>query len=312
MIVKQPERESQKIVNTRLFVNAWRPIDGWLVQELDKTFVLPTHHSKLSLLFYNAYKARVLKSAVYLILSIISICVFFIYRATLPPNEYIIFFSMLFALAFIDLKLSVITINSCKQKTELLFTLKTAYMSRLLLFGPFFCFILLSQFILTEYLGSFEALIISLGNYYPKIEFSSLWRFVVGPIFHGDFNHWLINAVLTTLFSAMVPTNSKKKLFLIFVFGAVGSHIFTFIIHQLFSTPFDALVGASGGVYALLAYAIAYYCVRKHLYVVTSLLMLTIFIEYSVDIISSDISHAAHFSGLLIGLVASIAKPRHR
>lgn len=195
--------------NLEPFIKNWRPIDGWLIQDENDNFVLPTHHSTLGRKFYKSYKNSVKRSLTFLLLAVLLICVVFIFKPMTQTIEHIALFGMLLIFVTIDMGLSIKSLDNCKQKVEFLFDLQKSFKIVFLIFAPFFFLILLSQLYLSELLGGFEPLVISYGNYYPEIDIGSLWRFVLGPLLHGDINHWLINAVLTILFATMVPITKR-------------------------------------------------------------------------------------------------------
>ncbi|MDO6427506.1 rhomboid family intramembrane serine protease [Thalassotalea sp. 1_MG-2023] len=308
MLVGQYGKRPKKLKNLEVFIKGWRPIEGWMIQDENKEFVLPTHHSILGKKFYKAYKYSTQRSFVFLLISMLLICAALIFRPTTLIVQHISLFMMLLLVISIDMWLSIKSLNSCKQKVEFLFEIQKSFKGVFLLFIPFFCITLLLQFYFSDQLGSFEAFVMYYGNYYPEIDLSSFWRFLIGPLLHGDINHWLVNIVLTILFASMMPKVNKFFIFYVFYIGAVGSHIVTFFVHKLFNTPFDALLGASGGAYTLIAVTICQLFQKKHSNVALSLVALVIFIELSVSLLPNNVSHSAHLSGFSLGILLYTTK----
>ncbi|MDP2562167.1 rhomboid family intramembrane serine protease [Psychrobium sp. 1_MG-2023] len=302
MNVKRYNTTPQKLESVELFIKEWRPIEGWLIQDDNGSFVLPTHHSTLGNSFFKSYKNSVKKSFILLLFTMLLVSFVFLFRDITQPTAHITLFVMLLSIALMDMGLSTKSIDNCKQKVEFLFELKKSFPSVLLTFAPFLIFIILTQFYLSRLLGDFETLVISFGNYYPEIGISSLWRFLLGPLFHSDIQHWLVNTILTILIASMVPMRKTLLTFYVFYVGAVGSHVVTFSVNHFYHTPFDALLGLSGGAYTLLAYAISYYYEKKYFNIIISLLSILAFSELSLSILSNDASHSAHLSGFLIGI----------
>ncbi|WP_370316376.1 rhomboid family intramembrane serine protease [Pseudoalteromonas sp.] len=308
MNIRKYGKKPKKIVEKELFIKNWRPIEGWLIEDKNNTFVLPINHSTLGEKFFNSYKTSVKRSFLYLFLTALLVFAVLTFTSISQPVEHIIFFSMLFIFSSFDMGLSIKTFQNCKQKVEFLFEIHKSFKNTCLFFAPFFLLIWLIQLYASDKLGGLEPLVILFGNYYPEIDICSVWRFVIGPLLHGDINHWLINSVLTIIFASMLPTTKNILVFCLFYLGAVVSHITTFAIHSLYNTPFDSLLGVSGGAYTLLAYTISYYFHKKYLNVALSLFVLVIFTEISVSILSNNTSHSAHLSGLVIGFLAYAIK----
>jgi len=296
--------EPKQLENLELFINKWRPVEGWLIEDKNNTFVLPINHSTLGQEFYNSYKASVKRSLIYLFGAMLIVVAVFIYKPNVNTAENILFFSLLFAYAFWDMGLSIRSLDNCREKTEFLFNLNKSFISVFTVFLPFFVLIGIVQFYSSKQLGSLELLVETVGNYYPEIDINSIWRFFTGPLIHADTKHLAINTILTIIFASMLPVSKKALIFILFYIGAVGSHVVTFLTATFYQSSFDALLGVSGGAYSLLAFTINFYLHQKNFYVAFSLFAFVALTELSVNLFSSDTSFSAHISGFIFGLVA--------
>jgi len=293
----------KKLKNIDVFVKNWRPVEGWLIEDKNNTFVLPINHSTLGQKFYDSYKTSVKRSFFYLLGAMLFVAVVFIFKPISNAAEHILFFSLLFTYAIFDMSLSISSIENCREKTEFLFDLNKSFIGLFVIFLPFFVLIGLVQFYSSEQLGSLESLVKTVGNYYPEIDITSIWRFFTGPLIHADTKHLTINAILTVIFASMMPLSRKTLIFVLFYMGAVGSHVVTFLIALLSNSSFDALLGGSGGAYALLAFTISFYFHKKYFYVAFSLVSFVLLTEFSINLFSSDTSFSAHSSGFTIGVI---------
>jgi len=310
MIVYKKGNVTKKTKDCTALIMRWRPIDGCLIEEQDGSFVLPTHHSEHGNCFYHSFKRATIRNVVLLLLLMLMTPVIFVVEPELQHIEVIVFFALLFAYAVIDMWLSVKSYEGCKQKAEFLFNLQTVFKKNAALFISVFASMASLQWYLSLKLGGFDALIVNYGNYYPEVDSHSYWRFLLGPLWHGDMQHGAVNATLTIIFASMIPANKHSITVALFSCGAVGSHIVVFLAQQIYPNDFDALLGASGGAYALVSYAFCCFCHKRHFNTAISLILLMVLSELSVSLLSNDASHTAHISGALIGAVIFLFKCR--
>lgn len=296
------------IYNDEEFIKKWRPSEGWLVADGDD-FVLPIHHSTLTQPFYQSYCRRAKLEIIALLTFIVLMLSF---QAIKPTPAFWLHFIVIGALvlfAIIDRKTSALTLKNCRQKVEFLFNVKLVAKKIIIAFIPLFASLLFLQSWLTHHYNGFDNFVMQVGNYYPKINFDSSWRFISGPFIHADTQHLIINATLTLLFASMIPQVTVRKAFFLLASGAFFSHFFTFVFAQLFNSSFDALLGISGGSFTLLAYACACYFRIKHTHTAISLFTIFIISELSLGLLSSNTSHTAHFSGFSFGVLACVLSP---
>lgn len=126
---------------------------------------------------------------------------------------------------------------------------------------------------------------------------------------HGSAVHLLSNIMVMLFFSSPVESElGKTKALLIFLVGAIAGDIFS-----LFVYPFDAIsVGASAGIFALIGAGILVKPFDLSLYPfilpVPLALVGMLYAIYNLYGLffdaGSNISYAAHFGGLIIGLYA--------
>jgi hypothetical protein len=307
MYIQRTGKSPQKLSNLALFIKSWRPIEGWYILEPNGNYSLPTHHSQLGKRFYTYYKRSVVRSLYVLLLAALLMVGIFV----TSPNWYVAKHAALLAglliFAAMDRVLSINSYENCKQKIEFLYDLQRAFQHLGVVYIPFFVVIIVIQWGASTFLGGYEALVIHYGTYYPSIELDSLWRFAIGPLIHADIKHWLVNAILTLLFASMAPILWRRVSFGLCLGGAIVSHVAAFITQPMMSISYDAIVGISGGAYALLAYAFSYYCGKGYFNIAFSLLTLFVFSELSVTIIANHTSHAAHISGFIVGIITYVA-----
>lgn len=303
MYIQRAGKSPQKLSNLALFIRKWRPIEGWYILDQNGHYALPTHHSRLGKRFYTYYKRSVMQSLFVLMLAALLMGVILVTHPHLYTVKHAALLVGLLSIAAIDRVFSINSHENCKHKIEFLYHLQHFFKQVSIAYTSFFSVIIVTQWMVSAFLGGFEALVINYGTYYPLIELDSLWRFAIGPLIHADTKHCLVNAILTLLFASMVPITLKRASFGLFLGGAIVSHVATFITHSIVPTSYDALVGLSGGSYALLAYAFSYYCYKRYLNVAFSLLTLFVFSELSVTIIANNASHIAHISGFIVGLI---------
>ncbi|MEG3767122.1 rhomboid family intramembrane serine protease [Alteromonas sp. 14N.309.X.WAT.G.H12] len=318
---KKPHHPAVEITDLTTFIKKWRPIDAWLVEDSDGQFVLPPYHSTIGGDIFAAYRQTTIKNYGLFLLALMVICgYFFLIEPKANINQLLVYISLFFIVS-IDALLNILTLKHCQHRAEFCFNLHQSFRKNLLIYLPLFFIIGALQYLGCQLLGSTENVIITLGNYYPAIEVSSIWRFIIGPFIHLDIKHWLLNLTATLLFVSSIPSlasspstarniTTPKQLFGIFILGAIFSHIVTYAVNTSIylgiATKNDALVGVSGGSYGILAYAICYYSfAKKQFNIVFSLLGLAVFTLISPYLLQHSItSHTAHISGFIFGLLS--------
>lgn len=303
----QPNSTPITVDNIDSLIKKWRPADGWLIADGNQ-FVLPTHHRVFGQQFYKAYCRKAKVDIAILLVCNFLILICFTVMPVAASAIHILLFTVLLILAAVDKYLSTKSVDKCKQKVAFLFNVKCAFNKVLTVFAPFFTALFILQAALPSYYDGFENLVKAVGNYYPSISLMSSWRFLTGPIIHADFQHLILNAVLTVLFACAIPQSTRSNLLSLFVLGAVLSHFLTYTVNLIFHTPFDALLGISGGSFTLLAYAIASYWRLKQIHTAVALFAIFAYCEISLGLLSTNASHAAHISGFVVGIFANMAR----
>lgn len=295
----------KEVESLNLFIRKWRPIDGWLIQDQNGVFVLPSHHSLISQDIYRQYRKNLLRNFLILCLTTTFICTYFYFTEPQFLSQKTFAFSLLPITAALGMFFSVNSFESFQNKSEALFNFQRHFKDRFKVFVPFYIAIGVAQFWSYHYLGGFEELVIRYGNYYPSIEIETSWRFVTGSIIHADFKHLLLNMVITVLFASTLSFSKSRYAYILFMFGAVASHAITsFASLHLYIGQSDALVGLSGGAYTLLAFSICYYLFKKkHLNIAFQFVLLIVYGEISSALLSNNSSHTAHIGGFIVGVI---------
>lgn len=300
----KPGGEPQIIDSVTRFIKGWRPVDAYLIEDKVGEFVIPTEHSRLGADFCVAYRHQSRKHAL-ITCSLAFIASLLLY---LEPSviELGAGLALIFVLLFstLDSLLGGATNENCRARVEFCFYLNRAFKNNAKTFLPFFVAIYALQLGVTWFIGSTDALIIGLGNYFPNIQIDSIWRFLTGPWIHADIKHWIMNLLLTLMAAATIPTNKVSSLFGVFVIGAVGSHVIRYGMSFMMLSDTDALVGASGGTFALLGFSCMYRLIDKR----QNCLVLTLagFLICSAGaaaLMTDNVSTIAHVSGFLLGVL---------
>ncbi|MDC8832049.1 rhomboid family intramembrane serine protease [Alteromonas gilva] len=305
MRIMQPGSSPVDIKNDAQFIKKWRPLEGWLVADGDD-FVLPTHHPVFARQFYASYCRKAHRDIIVTIIFFVLILSLLVTKPVEASSMYLVVFGLLFLFAVIDKKMSTMSLHNCQQKVEFLYNTKTAVKHMAVALLPCFIALFAVQVWMTHYFDGYENLIVHAGNYYPNVSLISSWRFITGPLIHADSQHLIINAVLSVLFASMIPRATRRNVLSLLIAGAVVSHFSTYLFAQYFHSSFDALLGISGGSFALLACAIICYLRMQRINTALSLLAIFVLSELSLGLLSNNVSHVAHLSGFLLGITVAI------
>jgi membrane associated rhomboid family serine protease len=164
------------------------------------------------------------------------------------------------------------------------------------------------QFVLEYKLGGWDELVRVYGTYYIQIKQSNeFWRFILGPFIHSGFAHWIINSSLLLMFLTIASkfTRLKATLF-VFILGNVLSHVMTYLLWTKNIGHSDAIVGFSGGVFAVMGVVLTSLiynpCIAKS--IIVSLLLFILLCLGTPALIEGNTSHAAHVVGIITGIIA--------
>ena len=142
--------------------------------------------------------------------------------------------------------------------------------------------------------------------FYPPIALFRPWTAVTYMFLHGSMGHLFFNMLGMFFFGSRLEMRlgAKSFLWLYFLSGIGGA-----LLQTLFATA-APMVGASGGIYGLLA-AFAYFWPREKILVMFILpmeiwLAVTLYVIYSLyagmGSVSGGIAHFAHLGGVGVGL----------
>jgi membrane associated rhomboid family serine protease len=136
------------------------------------------------------------------------------------------------------------------------------------------------------------------------------WRLISFGFLHGNFTHFALNGLLLLLAAPVVERRAGFSwLLILFLSASVASGIGIVIKHQFWPSP-GASVGASGGLFGLLAAAIvlAFRPGSAHRTRIVLLVTLAAGLAYSV---LPGISMVGHVVGLAVGAAIAFAIPDH-
>ncbi|WDE03615.1 rhomboid family intramembrane serine protease [Thalassomonas viridans] len=293
------------ILDIKNFINKWKPIDAVQVSKTrNGHFVLPTQHEELKGEIYESYRQRLVTTSILLIAMFLLGIIMLQITGSQSSDFYTPLGGILF---FISFDIFQSTYNQQRVNERALFIYEVMQNARTVFIGfiAFFILIFLMQLKAINYFGSNDDFIISLGTYYREVDLGEYWRFFIGPFIHLGFSHWLTNSVITAIMAAICYSLIGIRSFGIFLAGAIGSHVVTYIFSIFVYSKFDALAGMSGGAYSLLIFNIMYcYFIKKHTSVSLSLISLLFIISITSFFLTDDSNNIAHMIGSIIGLVA--------
>jgi len=157
------------------------------------------------------------------------------------------------------------------------------------------------------------------GSVFPKTFTNSiqLWRIVSYQFLHGGMMHLVFNLLVLYFMGPFVERSIGSRAFLKFylICGAAGGGVYTFLV-LLHILPAGVMVGASGGIYGVMAaLAIMMPQMKVLLWGIIPMTMVRLVILLViVSLITISFGHnvggeAAHLSGLAIGFLYMKYKP---
>ncbi len=167
----------------------------------------------------------------------------------------------------------------------------------------------LGQFLFHHYVGNLETLVIGYGTYFPAIEEGEIWRYAVGPFIHSGAIHWIVNAFFLIYVIKMIGDLANKNLFLLYLASLPATAIAVHIFATLTSSPMEALVGISGGIYFLFGWLLIITHNKRQFFpkhFSTSLALIVAANLLLPELLSYNSSFTAHISGFLLGAFAGL------
>jgi len=162
------------------------------------------------------------------------------------------------------------------------------------------CFITF-VFILQQFLPMEEY-----GDFIPAEAFERPWTFVTSIFLHADIEHIFFNMFALFIFGTFLETkiDAKDYILIFLISGIFGNVAYLFIA----SDPTIPGLGASGAIYGIMGClavlaptAIVYFLsVPMPMFLAAIIWAVT---EFAGIFVPSDIGHAAHFAGLIIGVI---------
>jgi hypothetical protein len=144
------------------------------------------------------------------------------------------------------------------------------------------------------------------GYFVPAKAFERPWTFVTAIFLHADFEHLFFNMFALFIFGTFLETriDTKSYILLFLLSGIVGNVAYIFIS----SDPTIPGLGASGAIYGIMGClavlaptAIVYFLsIPMPMFLAAIVWAVT---EFAGIFVPSDIGHAAHFAGLLVGVI---------
>lgn len=140
------------------------------------------------------------------------------------------------------------------------------------------------------------------------IKNNQYYRFFTSGFLHTNWMHLIINLLAFITFGSGLETAlGGLYLFIIYASSLLGGNILAFFIHR--HNPFFTSVGASGAISGLVFATIAFQPSLSFLFIPNWLfgVLYVVYTVYAIRSNRTDIGHAAHLGGALIGMLVCIA-----
>jgi len=134
------------------------------------------------------------------------------------------------------------------------------------------------------------------------------FRLITSGFFHVNWTHLIVNLIALLTFGSGIETAfGGMFLTLIFLSSLIGGNILAYFIHR--QNPFYMSVGASGAISGLVFATIAFQPLLSFLFIPNWLfgVLYVVYTVYAIRSNRTDVGHAAHLGGALIGLLVCIA-----
>lgn len=165
----------------------------------------------------------------------------------------------------------------------------------------------LAQIGYQNFAGNFEDLVTRFGVFYPEIDATSYWRFLIGPFIHSGMLHWFVNFAILSLALKLIGNLANTRIVLL---GIASIPITAFTVY-IFSDPglADGFVGVSGMVFCILGWLVSVSYRNKNFFpslFFFSVLTLTLINLLIPEVLNINSSFIAHISGFLLGVIAGM------
>lgn len=159
-------------------------------------------------------------------------------------------------------------------------------------------------------LGGRSSLLAAVGTVHALVV-EEPWRVLVGPFLHGSLAHWLTNLAMLAAASAITgPLLRPLRTLALFIGGSSVGALACLALEA--TSPSDAYVGVSAGIFALLGWCTGAAIRRPAHFPVHFAVTAGSFALLNVaaaPLASPTVSNAGHVAGLAFGLVAALALP---
>lgn len=169
----------------------------------------------------------------------------------------------------------------------------------------------IAMFVLTTLVAGFvdpiinepfsQALVYLGGDVYDNTINGEVWRMLTSSFLHASPIHLIVNMYALYVFGNFFEGQfGGKKLLVLYVLAGIGGSMLSTIVNFIGLTSDDFLVsvGASGALFGLLGYLIAY----PYLNIDKMQLYVMLFINLLIGLTIDNINNAAHIGGLLAGV----------
>ncbi|WP_440056860.1 rhomboid family intramembrane serine protease (plasmid) [Pseudoalteromonas sp. T1lg65] len=310
MKIKSAFGKISKINSKNMLLTDWKPIKAILIEDIDGTYVTPPEHSLLGESIFKSYKKSMCKIFLYLISVLLLTVILWssIFYSALESTVILGLGCVVFLVGLDFYQATRVLSNTCNRAR---FFYSVIYDSKLIAikFTVISTAVYFFQLFMQSRSGfnGLENLILLFGTYYPEISMETCWRFLIGPLIHLDFFHWVTNTCLATLFISVVFHLSKKICFILFFFGAILSHVGAYFLSFYNTNHIDAVAGMSGGVYALMTFSLfTMMKVKKNRSIALSILSIMVISTFGSLLSKYEVNYFAHVIGALVGGMAFI------
>lgn len=143
------------------------------------------------------------------------------------------------------------------------------------------------------------------GALFTDIKSGQYWRYLTGPFIHSGAVHWISNLAMVTIAAGLAGAMGRAWfLFLLFMTANV---VAIFLVgHEVSGSRPDALLGVSGGIFALFGWSVGITLMRRRIlpaYLWVTILLFSLINIGLASMLVKKGSDVTHLSGFLVGLM---------